>query len=349
MSQDQRPRRWWKDNWPLLVSVALAVVIATIAGLGYWLRWTWTGLDTKSAWDWLELLIIPIALGAGAFWFNRQERRAQNDLETRRQKSEQALAEDRAREEALQHYLDRMQELILDKGLRRSQKDEEIKKEIRDVARTRTLAVLRSLDGNRKGQVVRFLHEADLIGNLLVVEEPEERPQVIEAIIDLQTADLNGAHLSRAVLYHADLSGANLSGADLSGVNLRDADLSSTDLSGASLIRANLRDANLRDANLRNANLIGASLIRANLRDANLRNANLIGASLIRANLRDANLIHANLIGANLSRADLRGAEGWSDRQLAQAESLIGVTLSDGKEITEVDWEEFKKQYRVGG
>jgi uncharacterized protein YjbI with pentapeptide repeats len=113
--------------------------------------------------------------------------------------------------------------LILDKGLRRSEKDAEI----RSVSRARTLAVLRSLDGARKGLVLRFLHEADLIGKAV-----GER-RVIEAIIDLLTADLSGA----------DLSGADLSGAVLSYANLSD---------------ANLRDANLRDANLSNANLSGA-------------------------------------------------------------------------------------------
>ena len=105
-------------------------MIATIIILGYWQRWTWTGLETKSAWDRLELLGIPLVLGAGAFWFNNQTR-----------KSEQELAQHRVREEALQGYLDRMQELILEKGLRRSEKDAEI----RDVARARTLTVLRSL------------------------------------------------------------------------------------------------------------------------------------------------------------------------------------------------------------
>jgi hypothetical protein len=75
-----------------------------------------------------------------------------------------------------------MQELILEKGLRRSEEYAEI----RDVARARTLAALRSLDGNRKGQVARFLHEADLIGAL-------RKGQVIEAIIDLRGADLSGA------------------------------------------------------------------------------------------------------------------------------------------------------------
>jgi hypothetical protein len=52
---------------------------------------------------------------------------------------------------------------------------------MRDVARARTLAALRSLDGNRKRQVARFLHEADLIGAL-------RKGQVIEAIIDLRGA-----------------------------------------------------------------------------------------------------------------------------------------------------------------
>jgi hypothetical protein len=65
MDQDQQPRPW---------------------------RWAWTGLETKSAGDWLELLIIPIVLGAGIFWFNRRERRALNVMETRGQESEQALA-----------------------------------------------------------------------------------------------------------------------------------------------------------------------------------------------------------------------------------------------------------------
>jgi ABC-type nickel/cobalt efflux system permease component RcnA len=128
MNQDPQPQPWWKDNWLVLALVTLAMVIATITILGYWLRWSWTGLETKSAWDWLELLIIPIVLGAGALWFNRQERRAQNDLETRRQESEQALAreerknnreiaEDRARDDALRSYFDRMSELLLDKNL----------------------------------------------------------------------------------------------------------------------------------------------------------------------------------------------------------------------------------------
>jgi hypothetical protein len=56
--------------------------------------------------------------------------------------------------------------LILDKGLRRSEKDAEI----RTVARARTLAVLRGLDENRKGQVVRFLHEVELIGKIEMEE-----------------------------------------------------------------------------------------------------------------------------------------------------------------------------------
>jgi hypothetical protein len=53
----------------LAALVLTALVIITI--LGYWQRWTWTEL----LWRWLELLIIPIVLAAGAFWFNNQTRK----------------------------------------------------------------------------------------------------------------------------------------------------------------------------------------------------------------------------------------------------------------------------------
>jgi hypothetical protein len=43
MNPDQQPQPWWKDNWPVLALVTLAVVITTIIGLGYTLEWTWTG------------------------------------------------------------------------------------------------------------------------------------------------------------------------------------------------------------------------------------------------------------------------------------------------------------------
>jgi uncharacterized protein YjbI with pentapeptide repeats len=259
MNQDQQRRVWWKDNrlaWALVVLTLAGLLICTI--LGYWQGWAWT----EFLWRWLELLIIPVVLAAGAFWFNRQERKAQIVLETRRQKSEQALAreegendrniaEGRAAEDALQRYFDRMSELVLGKNLRESNQDDAVWA----MARARTLAVLRSLDGNRKGQIVMFLHEADLIGKV-VREESGER-QVIEAIIDLRAADLGSAWLD----------GANLSGVYLSGADLRSAWLSD----------ANLSDANLRGANL-NADLSGANLSDADLRSAKL-NADLRGST----------------------------------------------------------------------
>jgi hypothetical protein len=227
MNQDQQPHPWWKYNWPVLTLVALAVVITTIVGLGYLLEWTWTGHDKKLAWDWLELLIIPLVLALGAIWFNNQTRKSDQEIARRERENDRQIAEDRVQEEVLHHYLDRMQDLILDKGLRKSEEDAGIRK----VARARTLTVLRRLDGNRKGQVVRFLHEADLIGKL-------GKGQVIEAIIDLRDASLSDADLSSA-----NLRGVNLSYVNLSGTNLSYAYLSGTNLSYAYLNGANLSGA----------------------------------------------------------------------------------------------------------
>jgi hypothetical protein len=88
-------------------------VIATITILAYSLNWVWTGLvgipenpETRTVWDWLELLIIPLVLALGALWFNNQAR-----------KSEQAIAQERTRDDALRSYFDKMSELLPDKNL----------------------------------------------------------------------------------------------------------------------------------------------------------------------------------------------------------------------------------------
>ena len=95
----------------------------------------------KTLWDWMQLLIVPALLAGFAYWFTGQRERLARDIE-----------ESRAREARLQDYFDRMTELMLDKGLCSS----EPRPEVRVIARARTLTVLRRLDGERKGALLRF-------------------------------------------------------------------------------------------------------------------------------------------------------------------------------------------------
>jgi hypothetical protein len=163
---------------------------------------------------------------------------------------EQEIAADRAREDALQDYLDRMSELLLDNNLQGSNAGDVV----RDVARTRTLAILKDLvedQKGRKGQVVRFLYEAGLIRGL------DETGQN-KAIIDLRSADLQGINLILTDLTGANLAGANLTQAYLSFANLKNANLSNALLLGADLSSADLEGTDLTDADLGYANLSGA-------------------------------------------------------------------------------------------
>ncbi|MBM0743890.1 pentapeptide repeat-containing protein [Phormidium sp. CLA17] len=180
----------------------------------------------------------------------------------------------------------------------------------KDVIRARTLSILRRLgqDGYRKGDVIRFLIEAEVISKLKL--------NLSDA--DLGNADLRNIHLKDTNLSGADFSKAKLVGADLSGANLSRAYLYCVLLS-----KANLSGANLSGANLSGANLSGANLSGATLNDANLSGANLSGA---------------NLSGANLSGANLSGAINWfwTEKQfVAQfvAAKLCKTTLPKGCDL----------------
>src|SRR5688572_31336371 len=104
--------------------MVIALVSGTIFGffvvfvvLAYRLRWAWTGFAGKTAWEWLQLLVIPVTLAGGALALNYLQAERQRHEENRRAARERAIASDTRREDALQAYLDRMSDLILDRGL----------------------------------------------------------------------------------------------------------------------------------------------------------------------------------------------------------------------------------------
>ena len=307
-----------------IVLLALIGMFVLLFG-GYLLDWGWTGFKGKTFWDFLGVLAVPIVVGLGAAWYSAQQGRV-IDKENK----------DNQRQSALQAYIDKMSELLLDKynPLRKSKPDDEVRK----IARAHTVTALRGLDATRKASVLQFLYES----SLLTKDSP---------IIDLQEANLSEANLSDAKLSSVNLSGADLSEADLSYANLSSANLTKADLSEADLRGADLRGADLRGANLTKADLSEADLRGANLRGANLHNTNRIeqptfpaivwsilwsaprgSVEMKGADMSGADLSGADLSGADLSGADLSGVSTVDDfsRPLDQryAANLSGADLS---------------------
>jgi uncharacterized protein YjbI with pentapeptide repeats len=242
----------------------------------------------KTLWDWLQLLIVPAILVGVTFVWTASQTRSDNKREDRRIAADRGAAEEARQDATLQGYLDEMSGLMLDKKLLTSKRNDAV----RAVARTVTLTALRRLDGERKGAVVRFLDEAQLLN--------EER-----LLVKLEGADLRGANLEGADLKQADLTKAILTGANLEGADLEQADLTEANLTGANLTAAFLNEARLAFADLPGANLTNSDLNSANLLYADLHGANLHGAILGAARLGGANLVGANLEGAELVGAIL--------------------------------------------
>src|SRR5450755_2744499 len=180
---------YWQIAMRILLTVGFIVVVAvviTLILLGY--SFDWTGFSAhvgpkvqqyqpaKTLWDWMQLLIVPTVLIIGGALFNRTLDQTNREI-----------ALDKQQEDALQAYLDKMTELLLDKNLSRSEQSDEV----HYVARLRTSTVVRRLDAGRKGSLIRFLSESGLmnqgIGNDL-------------RGIDLRRVDLSGLNLSKVNL-----------------------------------------------------------------------------------------------------------------------------------------------------
>jgi uncharacterized protein YjbI with pentapeptide repeats len=266
------------------------------------------GLNDKTLWDWLQLLIVPIVLATLGFWFNIQQSQISEANSERQHMFDQQLALDQQREATLKTYQDDMANLLLSResGLRKSKPGDEVQ----SVARARTLTALRRLDPARKGELLQFIYEAGLIGAVIV----KGFPYPSDAKVDLRAADLSAADLHGAYLPFAQLYASNLSEADLSEALLGNADLVG---------------ARMRGAKLHIAILYAADLHFAILEFADLSAADLSAANLSAANLHGANLSRAILDGAILDGANLSGAK-VTNEQLVKAKSLKSATMPDG-------------------
>jgi uncharacterized protein YjbI with pentapeptide repeats len=280
-------------------------------------RWGFRG---KTVWNWLELLIVPLALAVIGLAFSVHQDARQQRFEDQRAEAERELAEQSAQDEALQAYLDQMSQLMLERKLLEAEPGDPV----HTLAQARTSTAILRLDAEHNESVTHFLIDSGL------AVRSEASARLLRGST-LSHAKLSGAHLPNADLGDADLSGADLSNALLLNANLIVADLSGADLSNALLDNADLV-AHLPNADLSGASLIGADLSDANLFSADLSDANLISADLSRANLSDANLSDANLENANLS-----GADGITNAEVEQqAVSLVGADMPNGQNYE--DW-----------
>jgi uncharacterized protein YjbI with pentapeptide repeats len=206
----------------------------------------WTGFQDRTPWNYLDVFLVPVAVAVATLWFTSTQEKIALDAEERR-----------AQEEALQAYLDKMSELLIDKQIHLKSREYD---ETRLTARAHTLAILERLDADGKRTVLLFLREARLINRYDYAPPGKGQSVVYYAhYVGLRCADLSGANLKNVRL----ISGSRKEPVSLQGANLKGAKLSRSLLIEADLSEANLSGAILTDTDLSNATLNGAILSEA--------------------------------------------------------------------------------------
>lgn len=386
--ENQSPNRTerayrWIEKHPLL-TILLAAVIIFVMVVIYWAIGAnsspvWTGFGAydeetagpraKTLWDWMGLLIVPLAVAIGAAVISYFQKRTELDIAAKARAedrdiaeqariNEQKIASDRQMQTTLEAYYDRMTALLLENNLRKAEANEEV----RSIARARTMSVVKSLDAERNQLLFTFLKASKLIEKEMPIVDlrATDLSQADLRGIDLSGCDLSKADLSDANLSEANLSWANLSGANLSKAFLTDADLFSADLSRANLSTTHLVGTNLGNAILSLADLRGAKInyltwieqkwdlvwsilneyadLR-NLSESDLSEAFLVEVNLSKHSLKEANLSRSDLSLANLSEVDLEDAnlqEATLYRTDLKGANLNGTNL-DGTDLGVAD------------
>lgn len=186
-----------------------------------------------SIWEWVRVSFNATVIGLLSV-FLRQFLKSQDDKKKKKEAEiakkalaqEKEIREERLRYDKLKDYLDQMTEVLL----RDNTLDDDSDQLLKAVVRARTIVVLQELDSKRRGPVIRFLEDCNIIQFLDLSKA------------NLQGANLKGVNLNSSYFRKADFQRANLQDTELNDANLEFADLTSVNLSGADISGANLKN-----------------------------------------------------------------------------------------------------------
>lgn len=259
----------WAGFVVLALVAAWTVMAAVLRGLGD-LPWlAWSGYQSFTLLDGIELAVLPLAAGLIAGWLEEQDLKVARE-QSRHQENERAAAA--RQKEILQRVHAEVLELFGGRQPDPARVDALARLKVAEIVQT----ALPDLNGKGKGEVLHFLYEQGLLD--------KEKPAAVLDALDFR----------ETVLHHPHLNGIYLAGVDLSRAKLDRAQLAGSRFSGANLSRAFLRHTNLRDADLTGSCLRGAHLEHANLDGADLTGADLDGAFLMHTNLQNCRITGAD-------------------------------------------------------
>jgi hypothetical protein len=269
---DQTPR-WFSSRWGR--GLIVGGVVVALAALWPLLRWY---IDPQSATERWNLVLAWATIVAGVAGIGTLYAGFRNTDHTLRNTRE--VEEGRAREQALQSYLENIGRLLAEGKLRQPQSEDS------DSLPEHLVYSASGKDSDRasifQAALARISHQTSAKQDERQAKQQAQDTRTVaraQTLTVLQALDPKRKRIVVQFLYEAELiyrepivrlSGADLRGADLRETHLRGADLWRVDLRGADLWRADLREATLCEADLR-----GAFLKEVNVRDVDLGGADL--------------------------------------------------------------------------
>jgi uncharacterized protein YjbI with pentapeptide repeats len=199
------------------------------------------------------------------------------------------IAQEQKHQEILTDYFSKMQDLIVETkkskqtpGSKESNSEERLLLEFRTTAQALTLSVLEQLDGKRKGKVITYLAESQLItanndNQSSLPEVENDNPSSLPEI------KLNGANLKEIVLKNVDLySIIDMKNKDriINGIKINNANMERANLSKVNLFKSDLMGSNLENATLQNVNFAGSTMKSSRFINGQITDVDFTGVNL---------------------------------------------------------------------
>lgn len=281
----------YKSKYFFYILIASLLLLAIISIFTFY-NYPITGFSNKKIWDWLELLIIPLAIALIGIYFTRTERETEREFNHSKLHTEINIAKDKSDELKFMDFQDKISNLVIDHKINDL---DSLIPVVSTIARARIFTLSHTIDARFKGNLILFIYELGLI------------------LKDNPVVNLDDVHLANTHLFWK-----NLDEIDLSRALMVESDITSTSFDNAKFKVTIAADSDFRFCSFVDADLSHALLTNCNFVEANFTNAVFNNSLLYDSKFDDAILDKADLSKAHISEAQLANAKSMIDTKLPE-------------------------------
>lgn len=280
--------------------------------------------QSKTLWDWLQLLLVPIILILGGFWLNRSESRHSLEMQKSINDTNLSIEKERFEDGILNSYINDIAQMIINSDTAKLRTNR-----IMAVYKIKTLTTLNRLNSERRNYLIQFLVDSKMLNYWDFLSDFKNIHVSGIFFNDVSFDDFKfiGSSISSSRFFSCSIQSSKSSHSDFTSSMFNDMKINIFDISSSKFIQSSLVKVIFSECKIKDSKFYGSKIQHSSLGNSTIESSDLSCSTISNTNFSDTKFYCCDFIRSSIKDSSFIDVDFWNVN-FSNTE-LINVTIEN--------------------